>query len=290
MKKQTGLRSFAAKALIAGILLASTGQAAASAASADLTAAPASSIQGTENTAPKLEKLASAPFTLGEVQITNDGNGNLVAAKYTDAGFSAVSPFFQFSNLPQSANLSARVTIKNGSGKFVSRVPIQQNRFESSFYELKTETQLSNPGKKHTSVSYEIYLGKSTIGTFTINFAPAAEKPENFTPAQQESKLSTVQNVRIENGTLAWDAVDGAERYQITAIQHNAEGKAVAVYKAESDNLSGRRESLADLKSVLELPAGNYSFYVKASKLHNTYWNATLASDASTHTAIVSVD
>lgn len=287
MKKQTRRRSFAAKALIAGILLASAGQVAASSASADLTAAPASSVQ---NAGPKLEKLANAPFTFGEVQITNDANGNLVAEKYTNDSFSAVSPFFQFSNLPENANLSARVTIDNGSGKFVSRVPIQQNRFESSFYELKTETQLSNPGKKHTSVSYEIYLGKSVIGTFTMKFAPAAEKPADFTPAQQEGKLSTVQNVRLEDGSLAWDAVDGAERYQITAIQHNADGKAVAVYKAESDNLSGRKESLADLKSVLELPAGNYSFYVKASKLHNTYWNATLASDASAHTEIVFVD
>jgi hypothetical protein len=57
-----------------------------------------------------------------------------------------------------------------------------------------------------------------------------------------------------------------------------------------SDSLINPQESISDIVSFLELPAGNYKFTIRASSLSNGFLNATLASKQSAATALIVID
>jgi hypothetical protein len=277
--------NFLKKALISGALVASLGSVVPVFASApNLKSVPIE-----QNTKTWLQNIGNIKISLGNAALVSDNMGNLTATKYTDDEQTAIAPYFQFSNLPADVELSARVTVDNGKQNFVSRQAIKQNRFNSDFYEPTVDTSLSNPGKKHTTVRYEIFMGKTLVGTFTMNYAPASEQPADFIPTPQEGKLDQVQNVHLENGNLSWNAVKGAERYMITVYRYEGD-KVVDIDKVESDNLAGTRESIQDIKNFLNLPVGKYRFAVQASKLHNKVWNMTLASTVSEKTDLIAID
>jgi hypothetical protein len=106
-----------------------------------------------------------------------------------------------------------------------------------------------------------------------------------------EGKYAAPKNVRVENGLLKWDSVEKAERYGIYAYLCDSNGTAVKLVDiAEMDSTETLEVPVDEIASFLELPTGNYRFAVKASSVHNGFWNATLESDLSKKTELVLVN
>lgn len=241
------------------------------------------------NASAKLSKLKfigngySSNLGLGE--ITSDGKGNLTTTRFLDDRAVYLQPVYEISNLSDRAKLTARVTVKTASETKVSSIALTQNAHEDNFYDQKSSTALANPGKNRTKVTYEIRNGNEVVGTFVINFAPVTEAPAEYQPiVAPEEKLAEPANVQVKASKLSWGAVAGAEQYKIV-VYRAGESKAVA--SALSD---ATQESLADIKAFLGLPAGEYQFAIKASKLHQGFWNASLESNLSTKVNAVLVD
>ncbi len=132
---------------------------------------------------------------------------------------------------------------------------------------LATQTQIV-PGP---STSQDLAL--------TVHF-PTLDTPDQTAP----NRLAAPQNVRIDATFLAWDAVTGAERYQIVVYRRTGDGQADQKWTVDSTSLVDPREPLAEISAFMELPSGAYRFAVRASTLHNGFWNATRASDLSAWT------
>lgn len=232
--------------------------------------------------------------SLGFGEIEDLGNGNFSTTRYVDDNNIYLQPIYQLkgANISKQKALQVRVTIQNTSKTFVSIIDLKQNSYNSYLYDQKTSTNLSKPGSKRTKVYYELLTNNKILGTFTINFAPATEQPQNYQPiVAPEGKYDAPQNVRIENSFLKWDPVNNAEQYRLYAYRCDNNGNILSLKgDAASDSLATPQESLKEIKSFLELPAGQYRFALKASSLYNGFWNGTLASNFSEKTALVMID
>jgi hypothetical protein len=233
-------------------------------------------------TGPAIEKITYIGSSLGTSEVTNDGQGNFVADRYTDARATYLSPEFALTDVPAAATVELRTTW----GDSAKRVTLTQNRF--GLWEQRGSSDFSRPGERRLSVRFDVLVDRRSIGALTVNFAPAAEQPVGFDPNAVEGQLAAPQNVRVDSGRLTWDAVPGAERYQITALLIDG-GRAVDLWKVDSDNLTGTSESVAEIADFLDLPAGDYRFEIKASTLHNGFWNGSVASPYSARTEIVAI-
>ncbi|MDR2929729.1 MAG: hypothetical protein LBV06_02300 [Propionibacteriaceae bacterium] len=247
--------------------------------------AQAAAVDGTAavQTTPAIDAITYIGSGLGTAEVSNDGQGNFVANRYTDDASMWLSPEFRLSGVPADTRVSMRITL-DGSA---SRVELTQNRF--GLWEQFGSTALSRPGAKHRVVGFDVLVGTQVIGSLTVNFAPKADEPQDFNPNAIDGQLTAPGNVRVTGDTLAWDAVAKAERYQITAYRYAATGKAVDLWKVDSDSLATTRESVSEIAAFLDLPAGDYRFTIKASTLHNGYWNGTLASPFSNKTDLVTI-
>jgi hypothetical protein len=241
----------------------------------------------------------TATPALGFGEIINDGNGNLSTTRYLDDQAAYLQPVYQIANVPANANLTVRVTTENANGTTVSRIALKQNFQIPDYYDQVSSKTLASPGNRRTKVTHELYNGNELIGTFIINFAPKSEEPEGFSPIiDPAGRFSAPQNVRIEDGFIRWDAVENAEMYWIYVFRCDDQGNSLSSTQGIeircsdlfSDNLINPQESISDIVSFLELPAGNYKFTIRASSLSNGFLNATLASKQSAATALVVID
>jgi hypothetical protein len=225
---------------------------------------------------------------LGTAELSDDGRGNIIAPRYIDDMAAYLSPTFKLQGVDSQASVTMRITIDNASAHLVSRVTLTLNRFGE--YEQFGSTAVSRPGAKATVVTFELLADGRQFASLTVPFAPASAAPSDFNPLAIANQLAAPASAWVADGRLHWQAVDRAERYQISALLIDSTGQAVDMWRADSDNLTDPSESIAEIQEFLDLPAGDYRFSVKASTLHNGFWNGTLASPSSNRTELVSLN
>ncbi|MDR2063856.1 MAG: MBG domain-containing protein [Candidatus Nomurabacteria bacterium] len=149
-----------------------------------------------------------------------------------------------------------------------------------------------------SGTSYDLRAGMWSLvvrGNYDVKMValPKSGDP-NYAPSDlsapityfHEGRLATPQNVRIENDYLKWDAVPGAQMYEIRAMQMSDSGQVVKSCSFNSDNLVGLSESMSDIKDFLkgsqcDMPSGKYRISLKASTTSQGFWVDTFASDSS---------
>ena len=117
----------------------------------------------------------------------------------------------------------------------------------------------------------------------------AQSTPSEALPYFHEGRISSPQNVRVENGILRWDRTPYANTYEIMSIRYNNEGQVLSIDRVvwmpqSTASANNPQQAIAGL----QLPPGNYRFAVRASFVAGVaIWHTGFASEPSEYTEMV---